>query len=97
MISLHWHTTMLLSRQALTLGSELSQTTADAETGVTWLDDIIDVTILSCLIWISKLVSILLLLLCQECLNILSSFLLSLSFFTAEDCNSTAGTHYGNL
>ena len=58
---------MLLSWQALTLGSELSQTTADAETGVTLLDDIIDVTILSCLIWISKLVCILLLLLSQEC------------------------------
>ena len=28
---------MRLSRQALTLGSELSQTTADAETGVTWI------------------------------------------------------------
>ena len=88
---------MLLSWQALTLGSELSQTTADAETGVTWLDDIIDVTILSCLIWISKLVSILLLLLSQECLNILASFLLSLSFLTTENGNGTAGTHYGNL
>ena len=83
---------MLLSWQALTLGSELSQTTADAETGVTWLDDIIDVTILSCLIWISKLVCILLLLLSQECLYILASFLLSLSFLTTENGNGTAGT-----
>ena len=88
---------MLLSWQALALGCELSQTTADAETGVTWLDDIIDVTILSCLIWISKLVSILLLLLSQECLYILASFLLSLSFLTTENGNGTAGTHYGNL
>ena len=83
---------MLLSWQALTLGSELSQTTADAETGVTWLDDIIDVTILSCLIWISKLVSILLLLLSQECLNILASFLLSLigerNLYASQDANS---------
>ena len=66
---------MLLSWQALTLGSELSQTTADAETGVAWLDDVIDVTILSCLIWISKLVCIFLLLLGQECLYILASLL----------------------
>ena len=88
---------MLLSWQVLTLGCELSQTTADAETGVTWLDNIIDVTILSCLIWISKLVCIFLLLLGQECLYILASLLLSLSFLTTENGNGTAGTHYGNL
>ena len=88
---------MLLSWQVLTLGCELSQTTADAETGVTWLDNVINVTILSCLIWISKLVCILLLLLCQECLHVLSGFLLSLGFLASENGNGTAGTHYGNL
>ena len=88
---------MLLGRQALALGSELSQTAANAETSVAWLDDVVDIAILCSPIRISKLVCIFLLLLCQECLYVFTSFLLSLGFVTTENGNGTAGTHYGNL
>ena len=57
---------MLLSWQALTLGCELSQATGDAETGVAWLDDGIEVTIMSRMRWIRKIVGILMLLLSKE-------------------------------
>lgn len=80
---------MLLSWQALALGSELSQTAADAETSIAWLDDVIDIAILSSLIRISKLVCILLLFLCQECLHVLAGFLLSLGFLATENGNGT--------
>ena len=85
---------MLLGRQVLTLGSELSQTAADAETGIAWLDDVIDIAILSSLIWISKLVCILLLLLCQECLHVLAGFLLSLGFLYDTECSGNGVLFY---
>ena len=88
---------MLLGRQTLALGSELSQTAANAETSVAWLDDVVDIAILSSLIRIGKLLGILLFLLCQECLHVLAGFLLCLGFLATEHCNGTAGTHYGNL
>ena len=88
---------MLLGRVVYLLVVQLVEGTDDAETRVAGLDDIIDVAILSSLIWISELVGVFLLLLSQECLYILASFLLSLSFLTAENGNGTAGTHYGNL
>ena len=81
---------MLLSRQALTLGGKLSQTTADAETSIAWLDDIIDVAILCSLIWISELVCVFLLLLSQECLYILASTLLADGIITPAITVTTA-------
>jgi len=45
---------MLLSGQGITLGSELSQTATDAETGIARLNHVINVAILGCLIRISE-------------------------------------------
>lgn len=88
---------MLLGWQALLLASELRESATDTEAGVAWLDDIINITILGSLIRISEEVGILLLLLGEECLNILSCFLLGLSLTSREHCYGTAGTHNGNL
>ena len=51
---LHRNITVFLSRQALALGSQLSQCATNAETCVARFDYIIDVTILGCLIRISE-------------------------------------------
>ena len=45
---------MLLGRQSITLSSQLSQTTADAEARVARLNDIVDVAILGSLIRIGE-------------------------------------------
>ena len=42
---LHRHTTMLLGWQLLTLCSKLSQATANAETSVARLDNVVDITV----------------------------------------------------
>ena len=77
---------MLLSRQSIALCSELSQSAADAETSVAWLDYIINIAILGCLVRISEEFVVLFLLLSNECLYVLASFLLafaSLAYSTA--------------
>ena len=94
---LHRHAAVLLGWQALLLASELRESATDTEAGVAWLDDIINITILGSLIRISEEVGIFLLLLSEECLNILSSFLLGLSLTSREHCYGTTGTHNGNL
>ena len=94
---LHWDVSMLLSGQCVTLGSKLSKCTADAETRVTRLDDIIDIAILGCLIRISKQLVVLFFLFSDEGLDILAGFLLGLGFLSLENRSSTRGTHNGNL
>ena len=66
---------MLLGGQSITLGSELCQSTTDAETGVARLDDIVDIAILGCLIRISEQLVVLFFLLSDEGLDILAGFL----------------------
>ena len=61
---------MLLGRQVLLLMRQLSQTTADAETGITRFDDIVDITELCRLIRIGKLLGVFFLLFGQELLDI---------------------------
>ena len=88
---------MLLSRQLLTLCSELCQTATDAETCVARLDYVVDIAVRSCLVRVCELLSVLVFLFCEERLNVFACFLLSFSFLAAEDCNSTACTHNRNL
>ena len=80
---------MLLGRQRVALGSELGQTAADAETSVAWLDNVIDVAILGCLLWVSEELVVLVLLLGDECLNVFTSLLLSLSLLSIQYGSST--------
>ena len=80
---------MLLSWQSITLSSQLCQTTADAETSVAWLYYIVDVAILRCLIGVSEQLVVLLLLLGNECLDVLTSFFLGLGLLGIEHCSST--------
>ena len=82
--ALHWNISVLLCRQGITLGGKLSQTTTDAETGVAWLDDIVNVAILSCLIRIGEELVVLFLLLGNKCPHILTSFLLGLCLLGLE-------------
>ena len=51
---LHWDTSVLLGREVLALGSELCESTADAETSIAWLDYVIDVAVLCSLVRISE-------------------------------------------
>ena len=88
---------MLLSRQLLTLCSELCQTAADAEACVARFDYVVDLAVRSSLVRVGELLCVLVFLLCEECLNVFASLLLSLSFLAAEDCNGTACTHNRNL
>ena len=64
---LHRNIAVLLGGQGIALGSELSQTATDAESGVTRLDHVIDIAILGCLIRISEELVVLILLLGDEC------------------------------
>ena len=88
---------MLLGRNILALGCELSQTTTNAEARVTWFDDIINITILGSLIWIGKRLGVIFLLFSKECLDISTFFFDFLRFLTAEYCYGAACTHYSNL
>ena len=88
---------MFLSWQRVALGSELSQTAADAETSVAWLDYIVDVAELGCLIRISEELVVLVLLLSDECLNVLASLFLCLGLLSIQYGSSTRCTHNGNL
>ncbi len=94
---LHWNVTVFLGGQGVALGSELGQTAADAETGVARLNHIIDVAILSCLIRIGEELVVLVLLLGDEGLHVLTSFLLGLSLLGIQHSSSTRGTHHGDL
>ena len=69
---------MLLCGQALLLRCKVSQTSADAESGVSRLNDIVDIAILGSLIGIGKEFGILLFLLCQEGLDVFTCLLLGL-------------------
>ena len=51
---LHWDVTMLLGRQGVALGGELCQATADAESRIARLDDIVDIAVLGCLVWVGE-------------------------------------------
>ena len=88
---------MLLSRQGVALGGELSQAAADAETGVARLDDIVDVAVLGCLIRIGEELVVLVLLLSDECFHVLTGLLLGLGILGVEHGSGSAGTHHGNL
>ena len=88
---------MLLCRQRLTLSGKLCKSATDTETSVAWLDNVVDIAIRSSLVWVGKLLCILFFLFCEESLNILTSFLLSLGFLATENSNGTTSTHNGNL
>ena len=88
---------MLLGRQRIALGGQLSQTATDAETSITRLNNVIDVAVLGSLIGIGKQVVVLLFLLGNECLDILTGFLLGFGFLGVENGSGTGSTHYGNL
>ena len=94
MLMLHGDTAMLFGRQAFTLGSKLCQTTADAETSVAGFDDIVNISVFSCLIWIGKHIGIFLFFFCQERLNILAGLFLFLGFFRTQHCHGTRCAHY---
>ena len=94
---LHWNIAVLLGWQGIALCGELCETAADAEAGVAWLDAIVDVAILCSLLRSSEEIVVLFLLLGEECLDILSGFLLCLGFLGAEHCNGTRGAHNGDF
>ena len=94
---LHWYVSMFLGGQGVTLGGKLSQTAADAEAGVAWFDDIVDVALLGSLIGVGEELVVLVLLLGDECLHVLAGLLLGLGFLCIEHGSGTAGTHHGNL
>ena len=45
---------MLLCWQTVTLSGQLGESAADAETGVAWLNHIIDIAILGCLVGVGE-------------------------------------------
>ena len=94
---LHRYVTMLLGGQRVTLGSQLGQSTTDAETGVARLNHIVNVAILGSLIRIGEQFVVLILLLGDEGLDILAGFLLGLGFLGIEHSSGTGGTHHCNL
>ena len=78
---------MLLSRQLLTLCSELCQTAADAEACVAWLNHIVDVTKLGSLVGISEGLGVLVFLLGEERLHVAAFLLYLLGVLGAEHGN----------
>ena len=94
---LHGHTTMFLCGQTLALRGQLSQTATDAESGVPWFNDIVNVSKLSSLIWIGKKFGVFLFLLCQESLYVVSRLFDGFGFFSGQDGYSATGTHDGNF
>ena len=54
LFSLHRDTSVLLSREVLTLGGKLCEGTADTETSIAWLNYVIDIAVLGSLIRISE-------------------------------------------
>jgi fatty-acid desaturase len=92
-LTLHRYATMLLSWQRLAFVSQLSQSADDAETGVAWLYDIIDIAILSSLVRVSEEFRVLSLFLSEERLNVASLFLYLLSALSLKNGNGTCCTH----
>ena len=88
---------MLLSRQSIALGSELSQCTTDAETSVARFNDIVNIAILSSLIRIGEEFVVLLFLLSNKGLYVLAGFLLSLCFLCIQHSSGTRCTHDCNF
>ena len=72
---------MLLGGEGVALRCELSQTAADAETGITRLDDIVDVAILGSLIRVGEKLVVLVFLLSDEGFHILISGAKNYFFF----------------
>ena len=84
---------MLLSWIGQFLSLQLLQSADNAETCVTRFNHIIDVTILSCIVRISKQLGVFSFFLCQE----LSRIFLFLSFTGIQYLNGTCTTHYSDF
>ena len=88
---------MFLGGKRLLLAGQLSKSATDAEAGVTRLDDVVDVTVLCCLIRICEELAILFLLLGKEGAHVFAGFLLGLGFLRIEHSHGTATAHHGDF
>ena len=84
---------MLLGRVCKLLGSKLLKSTDNTEPCISWLNDIIYITILSCIVRVCKCISVLFLFLCCKSCRIRCCFKL----FSVKNLNSSRCTHNCNL
>ena len=57
---------MLLGRILYTLVMQLLESTDHAETGVAWLNDIVDIALVCSIVWVAEEIFVFLLLLCND-------------------------------